>query len=592
MEIIYLIILCILFISTILVKKSEKKQNVLFWIILTSVILLSYNLLCGFLLLLLKLNITLITLSVINLIISVILILKIYKDKEIQKYYIKIKDIIVLLILLVTIGIIAYKQYGFPFVVKYETTDPAVHFSAAKELYQEKTLKWNSSMPGASLNTAILFDLFDNVVSEQDFYCLYIIFDLIILYLIVAMFYIGIVNKENSIPRTIIAFIFSLLFVCGYPLNSMLFGFAYLSVGILIMTAIIVFAPYITNKELKNIPLCIYMFLLAFGIFFSYYFFAPIIYVSIGLYMLFDMIKNRSKKNILSIFTKGNIIKVIVILILPTLIGLSYFVLPSMLQTGETAVSSISAEGFMYRDLYSNFVYLVPFVLFFCVDKIKNKKNCFTNITFIVTTLFTVLLLYMGLKGKVSSYYYYKSYFLISILVMVMSVKSIYKLMDNKVQLYAYSYLFIYILLIIASISGIDGKITKINMLFNPNNFLNAYSNLYTFNYQTVTNDKHILSEGQLKAIDFIKSKEQDRTKIETYGNFLQMMWSSNVGQITESDDMYLLQFPVELDVNKWLEDKEKQYYVCFNVNEQINEESDSYDVIYEDTDVIILEKN
>lgn len=591
MEIIYLIILMILFISTLLIKKTDKKQNILFWIILTMVLILAYNLLCGFVLLLVKLKTTLTTLSVINLIISAIMIRKICKDKQIQKYYIKIKDVIALLLLVVTIAIIGYKQYGFPFTVKYETTDPAIHFSAAKELYNEKTLKWNCSMPGASLNTAILFDIFDFIVPEQDFYCLYIIFDLIILYLISAMFYIGIVNKEDSILKSIIAFIFSLLFVCGYPLNSMLFGFAYLSVGILMMTAIIFIVPYIKSKEINNIPLCIYMFILTFGLFFSYYFFAPVIYASIGLYMLFDMIKNRTKKNILSIATKQNILKVTVILILPTIAGISYFVLPAILQSGDVAASHIGAEGYMYRDLYSNFIYLAPFVLFFCIDKIKNKKNCFLNIIFIVTVIFTIALLYMGLKGKVSSYYYYKTYYLISILIMIISVKSIYKIMDNKLQVYAYSYLFIYLAIIIASLSGIDGKITQKNALFNPNNFLHAYTNLYTFNYSKVVDDGKILTEEQLKAIKYLTEKEKNKEKIETYGNILQMMWTSNIGKITETDDMYLLQFPVELDVEKWINNEQKQYYICFNVNDQINKESNKYDILYEDTGVIILNK-
>lgn len=591
MGIIYLIISLILFVSTILVKKTDKKQNILFWTILTAVVFLAYNLFCGYILLLVKLKTTLVTFSVINLIISAILIRKIYKDKQMQEYYIKIKDVIILLLLLLTIVIIGYKQYGFPFKVKYETTDPAVHFHVAEEIYNEKTLKWNCSMPGASLNTAILFDIFDFIVPEQDFYCLYIIFDLIILYLISAMFYIGIVNKEDSILKSIIAFIFSLLFVCGYPLNSMLFGFAYLSVGILMMTAIVFIVPYLKSREINNIPLCIYIFLLAFGLFFSYYFFVPVIYASIGLYILFDMIKNRNKKNILSIVTKENILKVLVILILPTIAGFSYFVLPGIFQTGDIAASHIGAEGYIYRDLYSNFIYLAPLVLFFCIDKIKSKKNCFFNITFILTTIFAIALLYMGLKGKSSSYYYYKTYYLISILIMGMSVKSIYKLMDNKLQIYAYSYLFIYIAIIIASLFGIDEKITQKSALFSPNNYLKAYTDLYTFNYSKVVGDGKILSEEQIKAIKYLNDKEINKDEITTYGNFLQMMWASNVGKITETDDMYLLQFPIEFDLQGWLDNDSKKYLIYFDTSKEVEKETDKYRTIYEKEDVIILEK-
>ena len=591
MGIIYIIISLILFVSAILVKKTDKKQNILFWIPLTAVIFLAFNLFCGFILLVLRLKLTLISLSIINLILSAIIIWRICKDKQIQKYYIKIKDIVFLALLLVIICTIGYKQYGLPFSVKYQTTDPAVHFSAAKEIYDNKSLQWNCSMPGASLNTAILFNTMDFVVSESNFYCLFIIFDLSILYLISVMFYIGIVKKENSIIKSIIAFIFAVLFICGYPLNSVLFGFAYLTVGILMMTSIIAFAPYIIDSEINKMFKYIYMFLLLFGIFFSYYFFVPVIYATVGLYILFDMIKNRKTKNILSIFTKENIFKVIILLVIPIILGISYFVLPALLQSNDVDASHISSEGFMYRDLYSNFVFIIPFVLYFCFDKIKNKKNCFLNILFIITAVFTLALFYLGLKGKVSSYYYFKTYFLISILTMMMTVKALYKLIDKKEEILAYSFIFVYIAIIGASLLGFDTKLQQKNVLFNPNGTLGSYTNLYTFNYSILQGDGKILSSEQIKAIKYLKEKENDKNKIEVYGNILQRMWTSNIGKVTETNDMLLLQTPVELNVEKWLENNVKQYYICFNSNDEIDKNSSKYNVFYEDTGVIVLSK-
>ena len=168
---------------------------------------------------------------------------------------------------------------------------------------------------------------------------------MIILYLTGAIIYLGIANKIESITKSVIAMIFSILFVCAYPLNSVIFGYSYLTVAILYMTTLVAIAINIKNKELKLCPLCIEMFLIVFGIFFSYYFFVPVVYTAFGLYILFDIIKNRKTKNILSIFTKENIVKVLVILILPTILGFCYFVLPGLLQSGETTISHISTEG-------------------------------------------------------------------------------------------------------------------------------------------------------------------------------------------------------------------------------------------------------
>ena len=454
MEIIYIITVLWLFISTMLVKKSDEKQNVLLRATLSIILFTAYNIFLSFIFLIVKIPYTLLALSIVNIILSAVNTFIIFRKKEIQKYFIRIKDIIFMIILLVVIIGITIAQYGFPFQIKYETTDPAVHFSVARELYDTKTLQWNGSMPAASINTEILFDTFDFIVPEYDFYYLFIIFDMIILYLTGAIIYLGIANKIESITKSVIAMIFSILFVCAYPLNSVIFGYSYLTVAILYMTTLVAIAINIKNKELKLCPLCIEMFLIVFGIFFSYYFFVPVVYTAFGLYILFDIIKNRKTKNILSIFTKENIVKVLVILILPTILGFCYFVLPGLLQSGETTISHISTEGYIYRDLYSNFVLLAPLTIYYIIYNIKNKKNSFSTILMIISSIFTLFLLKQGLRGEVSSTRDLVLYFLLWILVIYMNIKAMFIMIDTKNEIFAYSFTILFLGLLVISYKG------------------------------------------------------------------------------------------------------------------------------------------
>jgi len=595
MEVIYIIISLMLFISVILVKKSEKEQNILFWIILTAVTSLSYNVFTSYIITLFGLKSTLLALTIFNFIVTSIVVFKICRDKKIQKYYIKIKDIVALLIILLIVIFIGYKHYGFPIEIKYETTDPAVHYYFARTYYEEQSTPagdLKTTMPGAYTNTGILFTVFSNWLEDIELYKIYIIFDLIILYLIGAMFYIGITNKVSSLSKSIVAFIVSVIFLCGYPLNSMIFGYAYLSVGILIMIAIISMAKYIKNKELNRIIYLIYMFLLMYGIFFTYYFFVPIMYSSLGLYMLFNMIKNRKKKNIFSVITKENIIDVIVILILPTIIGFCYFVLPGFIAPEETGAMNIAAEGYCYRDLYSNFIFFIPFVLYYCINKIKNKKNNFLTINCIITTIFTIVLLYMGLKGKASSYYYYKTYFLLSILVMQITTKTIFELIDNKFQIYVYSFICVYLALFAGTALQVENIILEKNYLFNPVPKMTSYIDIYTFNYTKIKSEIKILKKEQIEAIKFLKENDATKENTKIYGQILQMLWINDIAKLTESDSIYALQTPQELNVEEWLTDVNKKYYLCLDVNDKIEKENDLYNVIYEKEGVLILEKN
>lgn len=591
MEIIYMITTLWLLASTVIIKKSEKKQNILLTIVLSLIVFSTYNILLSIIFSILHLKYTLLALSIINFIISAVMTYMICAKKKIQKYTIKIVDIVFMIILLIVVIGIALIHYGFPFQIKYETTDPAVHFNMAKEFYDSKYLEWGSIMPGAAVNTEILFDVFDFIIPQENFYYLYIVFDLIILYLIGAIFYLGITNNTESKKKSIVTMLFTLIFLCGYPLNSMIFGYAYLSVGILYMVTLIVIGIYIKNKELNLPILCVTMFLLLFGIFFSYYFFVPVVYSGFGLYMLFDMIKNRNKKNIFSIITKENVIKVITILILPTIIGFCYFVLPGLLETGETMVGHITSEGYIYRDLYSNFVLLAPLAIFYVIYNIKNKKNSLSVIISIIAVIFTLYLLKRGLRAEVSSYYYFKMYFLLSILVFYMNIKALFIMMDNKNEIYAYSFLIVFLGILTIELTGYDYKISKINILFNPSNSINSFANIYEFNRNKVETKNTIYSNTQLDAIKYLLDTTEDKSNIMINGTILQMLWANSAWRITDTTDVSELQKEKELDIQEWIENENKKYLIYFDTTKNIEKETTDYKTIYEVKDAIILEK-
>lgn len=591
MEIVYMLTVVWLLVSTMLVKKSDEKQNFLLRGILSIILFTIYNTLLSFIFLIFNITYNLIALSITNTIISGITTYLIYRKKEIQKYFIKIKDIVFMFILLIAIIAIAISQYGTDFIIKYETTDPAVHFLSTRSFYETKTLEWGGMMPGAFVNTALLFDTFDFIISENDFYCLYIIFDLIMLYLMGAILYLGITDKMESIKKSIIVMIFTLIFLCGYPLNSMLFGYAYLSLAILYMTTLIVMAIYMKNKEMKLLPLCVEMFLLVFGIFFSYYFFVPVVYVAFGLYILFDMIKNKKTKNIFSIITKENIIKVGTILILPTIMGFCYFVLPGLLETGKTILGHIVTEGYIYRDLYSNFVLLAPLALYYIIYNLKNKKNSLSTIMFIISAIFTLYLLKQGMRGETSSYYYYKMYFLLWILAIFMNIRAMLILIDNNEEILSYSFTALFLGILAISYTGYDYKISSINILFNPSNSINSFANIYAFNQAKIESEEFIYTQTQIEAIKHVLSITEDKSTILVNGQPLQMLWANSVWQITDTDDVVQLQIPEELDIQKWLENENKKYLIYFDLSENIEKETNEYKTIYETTDARILEK-
>lgn len=86
MEILYCLIALVLFLSSILVKKTDRKISIITTVAITAILALCYNIFVCYILDKIKIPITLLSLTIINLAISAGFIIKIAKDKQIQQY--------------------------------------------------------------------------------------------------------------------------------------------------------------------------------------------------------------------------------------------------------------------------------------------------------------------------------------------------------------------------------------------------------------------------------------------------------------------------------------------------------------------------
>ena len=183
---------------------------------------------------------------------------------------------------------IGYKQYGIPFNIKYGITDGSSHYHFAQQFSKNETLLYNETtddilmlynsgfrLPGAYVNEGILFSVFDGILHSID---IFIIFDLFVLYLSGILFYYLLKSYANENKKMkFLAVVFSIMYMLGYQLNSMLMGYVYLSLA---LDVIICFMILMANYKKQEIDLKValpILSLVSFGIFFSYAYFVPII---------------------------------------------------------------------------------------------------------------------------------------------------------------------------------------------------------------------------------------------------------------------------------------------------------------------------
>lgn len=245
MGIVYGLSVLILFISFILIKKTEKTLDILSFLGISIVVLLSYNALICYILTFFLLPITLISLSAINLFIALLMIAVIIKQKEIQKYELDIINLLSICVILICVLAVSYMNFGFPFNIKYETGDPATHYLTS-EIFSEQDRLINTNDDkvygmfhgrkiASYVNSGLIMKSVSDVVDEIDYYNIFIGFGVFVLFMTGAIMYNALEKFTKSKYCKILALIVSVIYVLGYPLNSFLFGFEYLSLGVLML---------------------------------------------------------------------------------------------------------------------------------------------------------------------------------------------------------------------------------------------------------------------------------------------------------------------------------------------------------------------
>lgn len=473
MPIIYTISIIILFTLTILLKKTEEKLEIVKAVTINLVLLLAYNTFVCYILNLINIPITLIILAIINFIIAIPIIISIIKNKKVQKYTISKTNIVVMILLIIVTTIIINTNFANLTKIRYISMDSKEHYKAAREFLEitnlfkkpaSNTTTGSGFMPGAYTNVGIIFKILNPYIGTVELYKAYIIFEAFVYLLIGLVFYILLEKFCNKINAKIIAVIFTIIYILGYPLNAWVSGFHYLMLGILYVEATLYI---IKQREDINFDYTlIIMLLLNFGLILSYSLFCPFVYLAQFIYYIYKYTKHKNK---IKLF-----LQTLVTLILPGIIGVTYLVLPVIGKVG----GYIALEGWLYKNIWSNIILFIPFTIYYIYINIKNKKVTFDNIMFVLLLIFMGVL-FIGTKiGKCSEYYFYKNYYIFWLLVIYSNTKGIIELLKEKKTTFIVNiYTSIYIILFV-----VFTYYNKTYVSWERNDSLNNIMEIFTFN--------------------------------------------------------------------------------------------------------------
>lgn len=568
----------------------------LLWAALTVVFILCYNVFICYIYSIIKIPCNLMSLTISNFIVSLSIFLGIRKQKTIQKFYIRKSDIAVIFLFLIIVIVIANIHFGgFPFELNYESTDPATHYTAAREFYKSSTLlnnvedttifNFKTMMPISYVNTGITFMIAENFLEEYQFYNIYVLIDLFILFVsgLLIYSYLKLLAKKHKFD--IIVIVFSILYLLAYQLNSLIFGYAYLSVSLNIIISI-----FIIMKLKDNLKFCLWttiMFLLNFGLFFGYYFFVPVVYASEGIFLLLNMIKNRKKEPILR---PKNCICIFITLILPTILGFIYFVLPEIGKSSEL----IAVDGYIYKELYGDLLFYIPFVLFYIIYHIKHRKIDFNFISLIIGILYAFTLFIGGIGfNKVSSYYFYKTYYFLYIPIIITTCNCIYILWkEEKSKVLTSIILAVYIGGLVWNVLGLDIKLQNRNPKFNPEIRSAQIFPIYDYNWEKMHTSKKICTKNMLDIIYYYGNLIDDnKESVMIKGNNRLQRWMYALFGVTHHNNYLEFSEPSIWNTTEdWIQ-SDKQYLIAFYEEKLTLDNQEKYEIILMNDDGCILKR-
>lgn len=564
LSIFYTVTAISLLLGFFMLKKSDKRINSVVWIPITIISFFCYNNIITGIINLVKIPVNLLSLGIFNIIFSSIIWFVILSKKKRQKFNFEWLDLIALIVILGVTVFCALQQFGITLQIHYNTSDPAIHMKSANEFINNQAV---GSMFFSQITNGLIMSILEPFFEVVWYYKLFILCDILMFFLSGAMFYSLIRKFSNTLFIKVSAIIVTVIYMLGYPRNNMNFGFVYLGLGVTVIAYIIYFTNCFISGDLnKNISILLLM-MGCFGIFMCYILFMPVVFFSVFFAITVYYLQIKKLISLEYVFTQ------LKIFLIPSALGLIYSLFFQFGENGIQITSAINTEGFIYRDLFSNFIIFIPFAFYGIIAHFSIKKISISEFMIFFLAIFMVALLFLGLKGKVSSYYYYKNYYFMSLLVFYFAHLGLSYL--SKISKKAIiSYASVWAIVAAMALTRFDEKVNRINSWFFPTIKSNCYFDIYLFNQNFIHTNK-LYSTDYMNLIKFVIDGKLAKDKeVPIFDDWIKVYWFEAITNQNLTEYYYWLTNANTVISNA---KSECQYVVVINNSEFVKQNQDYF---------------
>lgn len=455
------------------VKKTDNKLNGVLWVPIIFFLGICFNVFVVGVINLVSIPITLFSVSVTNLISGIICWFFIVKHGK-QDYFYSLCDMLCFLPIILVAAYFSIEQFGRELYPLYATSDPGVHLRlAVHSMLSEKV----EGMYFAEFFNGMVIEFFGAFIKFTHNYKIFVLTDAAMYMLSGIIFYCVTANLTKKTGSKIIAMMIAIFYMLGYPLSNLAFGFTYLGMAVTILLLIVFLTEnYINNKINKRFNLFAMM-TTCFSIAICYSIFAPVTFIGVFISVAIVFIKEKK------LVSWKFVLEELKIFLVPCVLAVYYFFV-----TWGPEANAIGEEGYIYRNLFSNFVFLLAPVIITLANLVKKRKNDEAAPLLIILLMWIGATFLLGLKGRVSSYYFYKSYFILWAVSFYLAFKAVL-ILEETAFANVVAYMITPAFLLVVGTFNIEEKIRERNILFSPDTFADKYFDVYQNSSNLIVND-------------------------------------------------------------------------------------------------------
>lgn len=405
----------VLVILSLILKRTDKRQNLLRSLAMSVIAYECYLCLAACVMTTVRVPVTVHSVSAANIVCIIGISVYLCKKRKFQSYYIDWKDAVFLTLLACVTLFLFVKRFSLNLSqITFATSDPATHLKMAMNLVNNKAAE--GLCLGQVVNGLLIESIGGFFSGVSSVYKPFLIQCGINFFMAGATLWATLSKYQNCLACRLLIYAAVIAYALGYPYNDFLFGFVYLQ-----MTVTIICYLFGLMQDFMEEGANIWIYGLfiggaCLGISVGYTLFAPPVYLGVLGLVSYKAYQEKWLSGKMRFLFSGRFFFCSLnIFLIPCFLTLwIIFVLPSINGSVEAYGAALSgAEGFIYRNLFSDFLlFAIPAIYGVSHIYKKNKVNLL-SFFFPVFGIYYFVFLFLMIQDKISTYYFYKLNFLL-----------------------------------------------------------------------------------------------------------------------------------------------------------------------------------